>query len=182
MARLPDVTREQLKPEHRPIYDEIAQSRGTVRGPYAILLHNPGLAQCIAATGSFVRFKGKIPGALREITVLATAREIKSEYEFTAHARFAREAGVSESTIQALAKGTAPRGLSGDEAMVVGFTQELLRNRKVSDGTFDAAKKRLGVDGVVELTGLIGHYQVVGNIIAAFDVQHAPGVKSELTL
>jgi hypothetical protein len=34
MARLPDMTRDQLKPEDQKFYDAIADSRGSVRGPY----------------------------------------------------------------------------------------------------------------------------------------------------
>ena len=59
------------------------------------------------------------PKPLRETIILATAREIKSQYEFYAHARLARQAGLAEDTIQAIARGTAPQGLSGDEAMLV---------------------------------------------------------------
>ena len=44
MVRLPDVTREQLKPEDQKVFDEIVSSRGGIRGPYGILLHSPGLA------------------------------------------------------------------------------------------------------------------------------------------
>ena len=38
----------------------------------------------------------------------------------------------------AIARGTAPEGLSGDEALVVRYVQELLQNRKISDGAFNA--------------------------------------------
>ena len=180
MARIPEVTREDMKLEGREVYDEIAESRGSIRGPYGVLLHSPRLAQRIAATGAYVRFEGDLPKDLREVVILTTAREIASQYEFTAHARFAREFGVSESTISALADGSAPAGLSGDEELVVRFAQELLRNRSVSEGSFDAVKDRFGVQETVELVGIIGHYQLVGNIIAAFDIRLAPGTTPEL--
>ena len=182
MARIPEVTREQMKEEDRTVYDEIAESRGSIRGPYGILLHSPQLAQRVAATGAYVRFEGDLPKDLREVVILATAREIASQYEFTAHARLARELGVSESTIAALSDGSAPAGLSGDEELVVRLAQELLRNRNVSERTFDAVKDRFGVQGTVDLVGTIGHYQLVGNIIAAFGITLAPGMTPELKI
>ena len=182
MARVPSVSRDQLKPEEQQYYDEIAESRGSVRGPYGVLLQSPKLAACIAATGAYVRFEGDMPNALREVIILATAREIKAQYEFTAHARLAREAGVSEGTIRAIAQGTAPQGLSGDEELVVRYAQELLRNHKISEATFDAVKDRFGVRGTIDLTGLIGHYLLVGQFLAAFEVELAPGVTPELPL
>jgi len=182
MARIPHVTREQLAPEDRPYFDEIAESRGSVRGPYAALMHIPRLAARIGATGAYVRFEADLPDALREVAVLATAREIRAQYEFSAHADPAREAGVSEETIRAIAQGTAPRGLSGDQELVVRYVQELLRDRKVTDATFEAARDLLGVKGIVELTALIGHYLVMGLVLTAFEVKLGPGMKAEFPL
>ena len=55
MARLPNVNRDELKPEDQQYFDEIVGSRGSVRGPYGILLHSPQLAARVAHTGTFVR-------------------------------------------------------------------------------------------------------------------------------
>ena len=180
MARLPDVTREQLKPEEQKYFDEIVGSRGSIRGPYSILLHSPDLAARVADTGAYVRFDFDMPNALKEVVIITTAKEIKSQYEFAAHARLARESGVSEETIRAIAQGTAPEGLSDDEALLVRYTVELLRDRKISDATFNAVKNKYGTRGVMDVTVLIGHYLLVGQVLAAFDVELGPGVTPEL--
>lgn len=180
MARLPNIEREQLKPEDQPFYDAIADSRGSVRGPYGVLMHSPDLAARVAHTGSFVRYSLDLPEALRETVILATAREIRSQYEFYAHARLARQAGLAESTIQAIAHGTAPEGLSGDEEKLVRYVKELLQNHKISDATFNAVRDRFGMQKTLEITGLVGHYLLVGQILAAFEVELPPGEKPEI--
>ena len=180
MARLPNVNRDELKPEDQQYFDEIVGSRGSVRGPYGMLLHSPQLAARVAHTGTFVRFEFDVPEALKELVIITTAREVTSQYEFSAHARLAREAGVSEETIQAVAKGTAPQGLSGDEEILVRYTKELVGNHKISDATFNAVKDRFGVQDTVNFTGLIGHYLLVGQILLAFDVELAPGMTAEI--
>ena len=180
MARLPNLEKDQLKPEDLKFYDVIAESRGGVRGPYGVLLHSPDLAARVAHTGSYVRYNLDIPEALRETIIIATAREIKSQYEFYAHARLARQAGVSEDTIQAIARGTAPQGLSGDEERLVRYVHELLRNHKISDATFDAVRDRFGMQKTLEITALIGHYLLVGQILAAFEVDLPAGAKPEI--
>ena len=182
MARLDNLTRDQLRPEDQQFFDEISSSRGSVRGPYGVMLHSPKLAARVAHTGTHVRFDFDWPEALKETVILATAREIKSQYEFTAHARLARQAGASESTIKALADGTAPAGLSGDEELVVRYTQQLLRDHKITDETYQAVVDRFGVQDTVNLTGLIGHYLLVGQILAAFEVELAPDMTPELVL
>jgi len=180
MARLPNVTRDQLKPEDQQFYDAIADSRGGVRGPYGVLLHSPDLAARVAHTGSYVRYNLDLPEALRETIIIATAREIKSQYEFFAHARLARQAGVSEDVIQAIARGTAPQGLSGDAEMLVRYVQELLRHHKIGDATFNAVRDRFGMQKTLEITALVEHYLLVGQILAAFAVDLPEGAKPEI--
>ena len=114
--------------------------------------------------------------------ILTAAREIKSQYEFSAHARLAREAGVSDKTI----RGHCPRHCPGRTCPMMKrylsrYGIELLRDRKISDATFNAVKDTsTGIRGVVDVTVLIGHYLLVGQILAAFDVELAPGVAPEL--
>ena len=115
MARLPNLEKEQLRPEDHQFYESIADRRGSVRGPYGVLLHSPDLAARVAHTGTYVRFNFDMSEALKETIIITTAREIRSQYEFSAHARLARQAGVSDDTIEAIANGSAPAGLSGDE-------------------------------------------------------------------
>ena len=182
MARLTNLSREELKQEDQKYYDEISASRGSVRGPYGVLLHSPDLAARVAHTGAYVRYDFDMPEALKETVIIATAREIKSQYEFAAHARLARQAGVSESTIKAVADGSAPAGLSGDEQLVVRYTQQLLRDHKVNDATFNAVQERFGIQGALNMTVLIGHYLLVGQVLAAFEVELAPDMTPELVL
>jgi 4-carboxymuconolactone decarboxylase len=180
MARVPNVTREQLSPQHHEFYDSIASSRGSVRGPYGVLLQSPDLAARVAHTGAFVRFDLDLPEALKETVIITTAREIKNQYEFAAHSRLARQQGVPEETIKAIANGTAPQGLPEDAALLVQYTKELLQNHKVSDDTFNTVKGKYGIPKTVEITALIGHYLLVGQILAAFEVDLPEGVKAEI--
>ncbi len=181
MARLSNMTREELKAEDQQFYDEIAGSRGSVRGPYGVLLHSPNLAARVAHTGTYVRFDLDLPESLKETIIITTAREIRNQYEFAAHARLARQAGVSEDTIQAIAKGTAPQGLSGEEEMLVRYVKELLQNHKISDPTFKAVQDRYGTQRTLEITVLVGHYLLVGQVLTAFEVDLAEGMKAEIS-
>ena len=51
--------------------------------------------------------------------------------------------------------------MSADEATVFDFTSELLRDKQVSDATFERAKARLGMKGVVDMTGIAGYYTLL---------------------
>ena len=198
MARLPDVTREQIRPEDLSEFDETVRIRGGIQLGYSNLLYSPKLAARVIALNMFFPYDSVMAGdaepgrerrgqgmsrpKIMEVAILATAWEIKCQFAFTGHVRRAREEGVSEDTIRAIAQGTAPDGLSGDEEPVVRFTQELLRDQRISDDTFNAVKDRFGVQWTVELTGLICYYLMLGHLLMAFEEELPPGVSPELPL
>ncbi len=180
MARLPAVTRDQLAVEDQEYFDSIVGTRGSIRGPYGVLLHSPKLAARVADTGAFVRYEFSIPEALKETVIIATAREMRSQYEFSAHAKLARAAGVSDETIKAVANGTAPAGLSGDEALLVGYVKEMLQEHKVSDATYKALVGRFGEQDTLHLAVLVGHYMLVAQVLATVDVELGEGMVAEI--
>ena len=68
MARIATIQKkEDLAPEHQPIYDAIAASRGVVGGPFLGLLHSPELAGRTAHLGSYVRFESSLDHKLIEL-------------------------------------------------------------------------------------------------------------------
>ena len=178
--RVPEVKREDLSATDQGYYDEIVESRGGIRGPFPALLHSPQLASLVAATGHYGRFDCVLPNRLREVAIISAAKENQNQYVFTAHSRLARQADVSESTIDAVKSGDTPAGTPTDDAMVMRFVRELVGQRKVSDDAFNAVVGRFGIQGAVDLTGLVGHYVLVMQVINAFDIQHAEGVTLEL--
>ena len=64
--------------------------------------------------------------------------------------------------------------------MLVRYVQELLRHHKISNATFHAVRDRFGMQKTLEITALIGHYLLVGQILAAFEVDLPEGVQPEI--
>ena len=179
MPRLPIVTREQIKPEDLTEYDETVNVRGGRLPVYTHLLYSPKLALCISAINDFFPDYSVLHeeppesrprrGKLMEVVILIAAREINCQSAFSAHVRSAREeAKLSEDTIRAITELRAPQDLSGDEELVARYTLELIRDRNISDDTFNAVKDRFGEQWTVELTGLICFYVMYGLIHVAF--------------
>jgi len=57
----------------------------------------------------------------------------------------------------------------------VQFTQELLRQHRISDATFKAVQQRLGEAGVVDLLMLIGYYHSLSHTLSALKVMPEAG-------
>ena len=102
--------------------------------------------------------------------ILTTARIWEAAYEWQAHLQPAREAGLSEEVIIALAEETTPTFHSPDEELVYSFTRELNLTRAVSDDLYARTVAGLGPDATVELVGVFGYYILISMTIKAFDV------------
>ena len=170
MPRLPEVTRDQLSAEDQAVYDAIAASRGSVRGPFAVLMHSPDVAGRAAHVGTYVRFESTVPRLPLELAILAIARHWDASYEWTAHEIQAKDAGARDEAIAAIRDRTAPEGLTDDEALTVKFTIELLNNHKVSDETFNAVKDALGMRGVTDLTVTVGYYSMISCVLNGMEM------------
>jgi 4-carboxymuconolactone decarboxylase len=178
VARIPPLERrEQVVPAHRPVWDRIAQSRGRVAGPFAMLLHSPEVASRTAELGAYIRFASTLDPRDRELAILTVARELDCRYEWGGHVREARRAGVGEEAIAAIRDRKAPAGLTPAEAGIVAYARQLLRDHRVEPATFETLRGRLGVQGLVELTATVGYYGMIACTLNAFEVE--PGSEDD---
>ncbi len=176
MTRIPQLTnRDQVAAEARPIFDAIAASRGTVRGPFSVLMHSPEVAGRTAHLGTFVRSESSLAPDIREITVMTAARECECAYEWAAHVVSAREAGVSDATIEVIKQRLPVDSLPPREQALVRYARETVRDHKVSDNTFEAVHGLLGDRGMAELTVAVGYYCLLACVLNAFEVPPLPG-------
>ena len=70
MARYQPLTPDQMTAERQAVYDDIEKSRGSVRGPFPLMLHNAGLASATQELGGYARFESKIEPRLPFSAVL----------------------------------------------------------------------------------------------------------------
>ena len=174
MSRIPDIERrEQLPEDQRHCWDEIVASRGSVRGPFKVLLHSPDLAARVAHLGTYVRFESKLDPHVRELTALITARLLDCEYEYSAHQPQLRAAGAPESTLVAVDQ-RRPADLPDDERWIYELVEQLLERHRISPETFTTARQRLGDAGLVELTSTVGYYALLAATLTAFEVPPLP--------
>ena len=155
-----------MTPEQRTLIDHLLSGpRGSVNGPFNVMLRSPELGDLQQAIGAYVRFKTAIPHKLNELAILMTGRHWNAQYEWYAHKRIALEAGLSPAVIADIAAGKRPANLQPDEEIVYDFTRELNETKQVSDATFKAAVEKFGERGVVDLVGTVGYYHLVSMLL-----------------
>ena len=177
MARVPVVERADLPEASRDIYDEIAESRGKVQGPFGVLLHSPELAIRTARLGAYVRYEAPMPARHRHLIALIASQAQDCQYEFTVHARLAREEGIPADAVAAIAAGEVPTGLPALESTIVTFTRQLVHDHRVDDAVFGELAAELGMGRLTDVVGAIAYFSMVAFPLNAFDV----GVRPEHT-
>ena len=177
MARLPLITRkEQVPAQHHAIIDAITQSRGAIQGPFTMFLHCPELAGRVAHLGAFVRFEGSLEMRVRVLAAMTVARELEAVYVWGAQTGGARRLGVPEATIAAIRENHS-RGVPPEDAEIIDFTRQLLREHRVGDASANSLRRRFGDQGFIELTGAIGYYSLLAMTVNACELEAAPGAE-----
>ena len=171
MTRLGAIRPEDLSDAQRAVSDAItAGPRGEVRGPFIPLLHNPEAANAVQQMGSFLRFSGTLPGDLREMVILMTARLWTAQYEWFAHYKIALDEGLDPAIADAIAAGETPEISDPKLAAVYRFVDAMYRDRTVDDATYSQTAEYLSSAELVELIVLCGHYHTISMVLNGFDV------------
>jgi 4-carboxymuconolactone decarboxylase len=160
MARVEDLKLDHLTPEQKAIHDRIAGTRGgTVRGPFAIWLRQPKIADAADKLGTTLR-NGDLDQRLFEIMVLVVARHWSAQYEWF---------GIAPAAIEAIRHRRKPDFEREDERLVYELVTEMNETRTLSQATYDRAVKMLGLDLVIELITALGFYTMVAIMLNGFD-------------
>jgi 4-carboxymuconolactone decarboxylase len=181
MSRLPAVNPELLDAPARAVYDTIASGpRKGVRGPLAVWLHRPQLADKAQALGQYCRYDSSLEPRLSELAILLLGRHWLAEYEWAAHKPFALAAGLSPDVIDAIRDGRLPEFVHHDEAMVYAFITQLHATRGIDDALYADVLATLGQDRVIDLVGVAGYYTLISMTIKVFNVPPPTGAVTEM--
>lgn len=176
MARLAPLDLEHLAPDQREVAEAIISGpRGGLRGPFEAWLRAPGLADRAQKLGEYCRFGTSVPRELSEFAILLTGRHWKSQFEFWAHARLAREAGLPGDIIEAIRTGSQPAFRNEAQRAVYALVTGYFATNRVADATYREALEALGERGLVELVGIVGYYGLVSMTLNVFEVGLPPG-------
>jgi 4-carboxymuconolactone decarboxylase len=164
--RIPVVIEASMTAEQRAVAEVVKSGpRGEVRGPFAVLLNSPGVFGPAQELGANLRFGSAIPARLRELAILVTAHHWRQDYEWRIHSVLARDAGVGDLTIEAIANGAALADASSEEAVIHAFCRQLHELNQVDEAAFSDAERLLGTAGVIDLCAICGYYAMLAMVM-----------------
>ena len=179
--RFKPLTWETLDPAQLALVESVMSGqRGSMQGPYNVLLRSPELGNLAQQFGAHTRYHSSLPLALNELAILLVARFWSSQFVWWAHKRIALEAGLDAALIDAIAAGKASPALPAGAAAVYGFCSELLQTRRVGDATYAALLAQFGEAGIVDVMGTMSYYTLVSMALNVDQYPLPEGAVNEL--
>lgn len=183
MSRLPYVQRDELDEDGQSLWDVFVETRGDgvvgehggLIGPFNPWVTASDIGRRLAELGGALRFRTSIDRRLLEVAIITTGARWKAEFEWWAHSRMARQHGVADDVIAAIARGDDPPFTADDERTVHAIATQLGATGRVDDATYAAGRALLGDRGMIELVALCGYYTLVSFTLNAFEVPLPPG-------
>ena len=176
MTRIDPITdKAQLPLEQQHEWDAVFAQRGRVRGPFAVMLHSPGLASGFLANLRHTHDDSVVSPALHELAILAVAYEDDAPYQWSVHVSTARAAGLRDDAIEVARTGADSSLLDDDERDVIELCSQLCRTNRVEQAMFDSLMARHGQRWLILMVATIGLYRYVAAFNNAFDVDLVEG-------
>ena len=150
-------------------------ARRPARAVRSVAAASPHLADRAQKLGEYCRFNNSLPKDLSELAICLVGRHFKAQYEFYAHARLAKEAGLSPAIVEAVRTRQSPPFTRDVEKIVYDFVTEYLETNRVSAPNYKRAVDAFGEQGVVDLVGVCGYYMLVSMTLNVFEMPLPPG-------
>jgi len=158
MERIAILERKDMDAEQGRVYDEAMKTHGIVGGPFYAYIRLPKLfeaAQNIRASTS-----GPLSRREQQIINLTVARHFNARYPWFAQVRGSLAAGIDQAVIDAINARKTPALPDARERNVFAVASELLANKGLSDGSYAAAEKAIGLNDLIALVASVGNFSM----------------------
>lgn len=176
--RIPPLTQRQLRPWQRMFLTIIRVGAGetydytcfglTARLGRVFPLHTVFFTQLLQ--------HGRIPQADSERVVIRVAWRGGVQYEYAHHTRMALELGVERSEIESLSNESDDNWTPRTRALMMA-TDELMSTGNLSPVTFEALRRELHQDQILEFAMLVGHYVMGGMMLSVAGCEIEPAFR-----
>jgi alkylhydroperoxidase family enzyme len=175
MARVP-LIEEKEHPELSELIGKIRGARGgRLINIYRLMLHSPALADAWFDLNQSVRYGTEIDGQCRELAVIRVAILNKVEYVVRAHGPvYALKEGLTSAQVEALADWKSSDLYSDKQRALLAYVDAMTREIDVPDTVFADVRKHFSERQTVEMTMLIGAYNMLTRFLKALNVDPEP--------
>lgn len=128
---------------------------------YRVLLNSPSFAEAWQAFNNAIRFNSAIDDQARELAIMRVAQLNGADYQFQIHAtKYAPEAGITPQQVAAMDGSENSSLFQPAHRALLTYTDAMTLDVEVPDAVFDRLRQHYNNQQIVELTVLIGAYNM----------------------
>lgn len=122
---------------------------------------------------------GRLPAKEREMVILRTGWNCRSRYEWGQHVDMGMSVGLSDDEIQRIAEGPSAWQDAHLRALLLAC-DEMHTDHCISEASWGVLAQRYSKAMLVELTILIGHYQMIAGFLNSAGLTLEPAIEEKL--
>ena len=175
MARV-SLIDEKNHPELSGLIAKIRGARGgRLLNIYRMMLHSPAIASGWFELNQAVRTQTGVDGQSRELAVMRVAILNGVDYILRAHGpTYAAKEGLTPAQVDALADWNSSALFSDKQRALLAYVDAMTRDIDVPDAVFGRLRKHYSERQTVELTMLIGAYNMHTRVLKALKIDPEP--------
>ena len=170
MARIAIIDRADMNAEQARVYDAAKDAGGPVGGPFTAYIRLPKLFEGINALRASLA-DGPLSRREQQIVNLTVARHWGARYPWFAQARASLAVGIAQDVIDAINARKTPALPDAREQMCFVVARELLADKRVSDATYAAAEKTMGLESLIALVATTGSFSITCMTANTFGIE-----------
>jgi 4-carboxymuconolactone decarboxylase len=175
MARV-SLIEEKDHPELSELITRIRSGRGgRLLNIYRMMLHSPALAGAWFDLNSAVRYQTEVDGQSRELAVMRVAILNRVDYILRAHGpAYALKEGLTRAQVEGIADWSSSTLFSQKQRALLAYVDAMTRDIEVPDPVFAQLGSHYSERQMIELTMLIGAYNMHTRVLKALKIDPEP--------
>jgi 4-carboxymuconolactone decarboxylase len=170
MPRIPIIQRADMNADQARVYDAAERAKSPVGGPFTAYIRLPKLFEAAHGLRESLAH-GPLSPREQQIVNLTVARHWGARYPWFAQARRSLTVGISQSVIDAINARQTPDLPDARERTCHAVARELLADKGLSDATYAAAEKTMGLESLVALVASTGSFSMTCMTAKSFGVE-----------
>jgi 4-carboxymuconolactone decarboxylase len=146
-------------------------ARGGGANVFRTFVRNPTADRPRGAVNSHVTGRSTLSARQRELLLMRIGVLCRSEYEYAAHSRLGRQAGMNDADVARIVAGPASGGGDPLETALLKATDELFEDDLVSTDTWASLAKALDARQLLDVLIAVGGYRSTSMLINSAGVQ-----------
>jgi 4-carboxymuconolactone decarboxylase len=173
MTRIAIIDRADMNAEQARVYDAAKQTSGIVGGPYHAYIRLPKVFEA-SQTMRAALASGPLSRREQQIVNLAVARHWNARYPWFAQVRNSLALGIDQAVIDAINARKTPSLADARERTCFAVAKEILADKGLSDESYAAAEKTMGLEHLVALVATVGSFSMTCLTAATFQIDPPP--------